>query len=226
MKIRLASLLLGFAAITVSSCALARPVSYAGGWTLIETSNRASSAALLHYTPAYNYSVGARYEWMRGADIRMQAIQPTYLAKRWFGKNYQANLYLTGGVGRAERTRGQTSITETASFAGVMADWETRSLFASYETRAADLGRLGNQTMHAARVGWAPYEGDTGDLHTWLMVEVDRREHLEKLLPLRHSSVFQRSGFTRGGLQPQRFEATVKFHLPFLEERFYEHGIL
>ena len=58
-----------------------------------------------------------------------------------------------------------------------MADWETRSLFASYEIRAADLGKLGNQTMHAARIGWAPYEGDTGDLHTWLMLEIDRREH-------------------------------------------------
>jgi len=82
-------------AISVSAPAFARPVSYAGGWTLIETSNRASSAALLHYTPAYNYSVGARYEWIRGTDIRMQVIQPTYLAKRWFGKDYQANL-LTG----------------------------------------------------------------------------------------------------------------------------------
>lgn len=180
MKFRLASLILGLAAMTVSAGALARPVSYAGGWTLIETSNRASSAALLHYTPAYNYSVGARYEWMRGTDIRMQTIQPTYLAKRWFGKDYQANLYFTGGVGRAEQTRGQSSLTETASFAGVMADWETRSLFASYEMRAVDLGQLGNQTMHAARVGWAPYEGDTGDLHTWLMIEVDRREHLEE----------------------------------------------
>jgi hypothetical protein len=59
-----------------------------------------------------------------------------------------------------------------------MADWETRALFASYEMRAADLGQLGAQTMHAARIGWAPYEGDTGDLHTWLMLEVDRREHL------------------------------------------------
>ena len=191
MKIRLASLLLGFAAITMSAGALARPVSYAGGWTLIETSNRASSAALLHYTPAYNYSVGARYEWMRGADIRMQAIQPTYLAKRWFGKLPSQSL--PHRRRRPCRTNARPdSITETASFAGVMADWETRSLFASYETRAADLGRLGNQTMHAARVGWAPYEGDTGDLHTWLMVEVDRREHLEELLPLRHSSVFSK----------------------------------
>ena len=167
-------------AFSMSTPAFARPISYAEGWTFIETSNRASSAALVHYTPNANVSVGARYEWMRGADIGLQALQPTYLAKRWFGKDYQANLYLTGGIGRAERTRGQSSITETASFAGVMADWETRSLFASYEMRAADLGRLGNQTMHAARVGWAPYEGDTGDLHTWLMVEIDRREHLEE----------------------------------------------
>lgn len=170
--------MLGLAAIVVSSSSSARPVSYAGGWTLIENSNRASSAALLHYTPAYNYSVGARYEWMRGADIRVQALQPTFLAKRWFGKNYQANLYLTGGIGRAAGTLNQDSITETASFVGVMADWETRSLFASYEMRAADLGQLGNQTMHAGRIGWAPYEGDTGDLHTWLIFEIDRREHL------------------------------------------------
>jgi hypothetical protein len=29
--------------------------------------------------------------------------------------------------------------------------------------------------MHAARVGYAPYEGDSGDLHTWLMLEIDHR---------------------------------------------------
>ena len=29
--------------------------------------------------------------------------------------------------------------------------------------------------MQAGHVGWAPYEGDTGDLHTWLMLEVDHR---------------------------------------------------
>jgi len=178
VKISIASLIVGFTAVAVSASVLARPISYAGGWTLMETSNRASSAALLHYTPAHNYSVGARYEWMRRADIRMHAIQPTYLAKRWFGKEYQANLYLTGGIGRVEGKLDQVSTTETASFAGIMADWETRSLFASYEIRAADLGKLGNQTMHAARIGWAPYEGDTGDLHTWLMLEIDRREHL------------------------------------------------
>jgi hypothetical protein len=34
--------------------------------------------------------------------------------------------------------------------------------------------------MHAARVGWAPYEGDTGSLHTWLMVEIDHREQIKE----------------------------------------------
>lgn len=184
MRVCLTRLLLTLTAVVMSWSTHARPVSYAGGWTLIENSNRASSAALLHYTPAYNYSVGARYEWMRAADIRLQALQPTFLAKRWFGKNYQANLYLTGGIGRAVGTLNQDSVTETASFVGVMADWETRSLFASYEMRAADLGQLGNQTMHAARIGWAPYEGDTGDLHTWLIFEIDRRKHLAEATTL------------------------------------------
>ena len=56
-----------------------------------------------------------------------------------------------------------------------MADWETRSLFTSYRARYLNAAHFGNQFMQAARVGFAPYEGDTGDLHTWLMVEIDHR---------------------------------------------------
>ena len=166
--------------LMVCATAFARPVSYAGGWTLIETSNRASSAGLLHYTINHNLSVGARYEWQRGSDTRVTAIQPTVLAKRWFGRDYQANLYFSGGIGTAERKSGGIESSETVKFVGVMADWETRSLFVSYEGRRMNLGQLGNQTMHAARLGWAPYEGDTGALHTWLMLEVDHRKHMDE----------------------------------------------
>ena len=35
----------------ISMVTLARPVSYAGGWTVIEESDRQSSSALVHYTP-------------------------------------------------------------------------------------------------------------------------------------------------------------------------------
>ena len=59
--------------------------------------------------------------------------------------------------------------------AGVMADWETRRLFVSYRASVQDFGSLDKSAMQAARFGFAPYEGDTGDLHTWLMIEVDNR---------------------------------------------------
>lgn len=59
--------------------------------------------------------------------------------------------------------------------AGVMADWETRRLFVSYRAMARDFGELDKSAFQAARFGFAPYEGDTGELHTWLMLELDHR---------------------------------------------------
>ena len=56
-----------------------------------------------------------------------------------------------------------------------MADWETRSLFVGYRNRYLDAGHHASQFMQAFRAGFAPYEGDTGDLHTWLMLEIDHR---------------------------------------------------
>ena len=165
--------------LMVSAIALARPVSYAGGWTLIETSNRASTAGLVHYSPAHNFSVGMRHEWQRASDVKLTAIQQTLLVNRWFGREYQGNLYLTGGLGTAKDDSPNNRGSDTASFVGVMADWETRTLFVSYEARFLEQGALGNHSMHAARFGWAPYAGDTGELHTWLMLEVDRRDHFE-----------------------------------------------
>ena len=169
------------ASLILSTCSLtqARPVSYTGGWTLIEATNRASTTALVHYSPTHNFSVGLRHEWQREDDVKLTAIQPTLLVKRWFGREYQGNFYLTGGLGTAKDESANNLGSDTASFVGVMADWETRTLFASYEARFLEQGVLGNHSMHAARVGWAPYAGDTGELHTWFMLEVDRRGHFE-----------------------------------------------
>jgi hypothetical protein len=162
-------------ALVLTAEANARPVSYVGGWTIIETSNRQSTAALVHYTATPKLSVGGRAEWDRNADFMMAVVQPTWLAKRWFGRDFQANVYLTGGLGLAKGINSNPMGSDTAYFAGVMADWETRRHFLSYETRYLDAGHFGDNFMQAARVGWTPNEGDTGDLHTWLMVEVDHR---------------------------------------------------
>ena len=178
---RRAILGIAFVSLTMLTCSAvqARPVSYTGGWTFIEVANRASTAGLVHYSPTHNFSVGLRHEWQRADDVKLTAIQPTLLVKRWFGREYQGNLYLTGGLGTAKGASPDNRASETASFVGVMADLETRTLFVSYEARFLEQGALGNHSMHAARFGCAPYAGDTGELHTWLMLEIDHREHFE-----------------------------------------------
>ena len=151
----------------MASDAIARPVSYAGGWTLIEDTDRQSTTGLLHYTPDASYSLGARIEWDRRDDVLFTGAQATWLAKRWFGEDYQANLYLWGSAGVAQGVGNNPNEADFGAQAGVMADWETRRLFVSYRASVQDFGSLDKSAMQAARFGFAPYEGDTGDLHTW-----------------------------------------------------------
>ena len=43
-----------------SNISTARPVSYTGGLTLIEESDRQSTSLLVHFTPAHQWSIGLR----------------------------------------------------------------------------------------------------------------------------------------------------------------------
>jgi hypothetical protein len=160
--------------LACAAAAEARPVSYEGGWTVMADTDRASTSLLVHYTPHYEWSLGARTEWMRDADLLFTGAQATHLVHRRFRPDSQGNLYAYAGAGIAEGIDGNPQDAEAAGFIGVMADWETRRWFVSYEARLADFGQ-GGDAMQAARIGVAPYVGDFGDLHTWLMLEVDQR---------------------------------------------------
>ncbi len=166
--------------VYAASPAFARPVSYEGGWTVIEETDRQSASLLVHYTPNASYSIGWKSEWDRQEDIALHGPQLTYLAKRWFGEDYQANLYAFAGAGWAEGVNDNPIDQDEMAYVGLLADWETRTLFASYKARYLEGGQIDGSVMQAARAGWAPYEGDTGDLHTWLMVEVDHRPDNEE----------------------------------------------
>ncbi len=159
----------------VFGTAQARPVSYEGGWTVIEETDRQSTALWTHYTLNPSLSAGYRGEWDRRLDAVFQGVQGTYLVKRWFGEDYQANLYGLAGAGVAYGVGDNAAGLEPAGFAGILADWETRRWFLSYRARGFEAGAVDGSFAHAARIGVAPYIGDFGDLHTWLMVEVDHR---------------------------------------------------
>lgn len=52
----------------------ARPVSYQGGWTVIEETDRQNTALLVHYSPTNRVSVGLRSEWDRRADLLTNGV--------------------------------------------------------------------------------------------------------------------------------------------------------
>lgn len=159
----------------LTGAAHARPVSYEGGWTVIEMTDREMTGGIIHYTLNPTLSIGYRIDWDRKDDVLFNGAQATWLAKRWYGEDFQANLYVYGAAGVATGVGGNPLGAEAAILGGVMADWENRRYFLSYRAEGRETGAFGASFMQAARVGVAPYIGDTGDIHTWLMVEIDHR---------------------------------------------------
>ena len=121
----------------------------------------------IHYTPTPDYSVGWRHEYLRGPEANADYVQMNNLLKRWNKKGSQANLYLKSGVGVAY----DSDDVEPSAFTGIATDWENRRYFISYENRFFYAGDIDKFAKHTGRVGIAPYIGDYGDLHTWLMLE-------------------------------------------------------
>lgn len=157
------------ASVIYTNTAQARPVSYPGGWTAMTMNDVDSNSTHIHYSPTAKYSIGWRHEYFRGPEANMDAAQLNYLVKRWNKPKEQANIYLKSGVGIAY----DGDNTDPAAFTGVAVDWETRRYFSSYENRFLWAGDVDKFAQHKARVGIAPYEGDAGDLHTWLMLQAD-----------------------------------------------------
>lgn len=152
----------------------ARPVSYPGGWTLMLMNDGDKNSAHVHYSPTAKTSVGYKFEDWRDKELTINAVQMNNLLKRWNKKDSQANLYLKSGVGVAYSDAGDfDGEIAPAGFTGIAADWENRRFFTSYENRFTEAGKIDDFYQQSGRVGWAPYEGDYGDLHTWLILQVD-----------------------------------------------------
>lgn len=160
--------------VPLISPAQARPVSYPGGWTLMLMNDGDKNSAHVHYSPTAKMSLGYKFEYWRDGNFNLNAIQMNNLIKRWNKKDSQANIYLKSGLGIAYSDYGDFDHeTDPAAFTGIAADWENRRFFASYENRYTEAGNIADFYTQSARIGWAPYEGDYGDLHTWLMLQVN-----------------------------------------------------
>lgn len=149
--------------------AFARPVSYPEGWTLMIRNDKDANSSHIHYSPTAKYSIGWRSEYRRDNSAHINTLQLNNLLKRWNKKGEQANVYLKSGLGFATNVDG----VDPTAFTGLAVDWETRRYFTSYENRFLWADDSGKFADHEARIGVAPYIGDYGDLHTWLMLEAN-----------------------------------------------------
>jgi hypothetical protein len=153
------------------TAAQARPVSYPGGWTFMTYNDGDKNSGFVHYSPTAKMALGYKFEYWRDKEMTLNALQMNNLLKRWNNKDSQANFYLKSGLGVADQNDDQA----LAAHTGIALDWENRRFFTSYENRFTQAGDIDDFYMQSARVGVAPYEGEYGDLHTWLMLQVDHK---------------------------------------------------
>ncbi len=155
---------------------LARPISYPGGWTIMQRNDFMRNSLHLHYTPSIKYSLGYRAEYWKRKKWQFHGVQLNYLINRSNTSKSQTNFYLKNGVGLAFSNLNQNNLKPNL-FSGFSIDWEDRRFFSSYENRINYNDSIQNFFSQKVRLGMAPYIGKYGDLHTWLMLQVEHLPH-------------------------------------------------
>ena len=162
--------------IFISTDILARPISYPDGWTVMQRNNFMRHSLHVHYSPSKNYSLGYRSEYWRSKQWQLHGLQINYLMDRINTPLSQANFYLKNTVGLASRMNHKIGNKfEPNLFSGISIDWEDRRYFTSYENRINYNKSIDTFFSQKVRFGLAPYIGEYGDIHTWIMLEI---EHL------------------------------------------------
>jgi hypothetical protein len=144
----------------LSSMIESRPISYSGGSTIMAFSDNMKDSFYYHYSPSYKYSIGLEVLDDKIIDNSYSILRTTYLFNRKNETNSQRNIYLESGF---------TMNNLKENFFGLHGDWETRRLFLGFGTRK--INNTINYSSVFFQAGFAPYLGEYGDLHTWIMLK-------------------------------------------------------
>ena len=121
-----------------------RPISYPGGWTIIQNNELETNSFLLHYSPSSKYSVGSFSNYFREKKYLFQGLRVNFLLKRLNKKKSQTNLYFKSNFGKTFFTNQKVNDQKLSFTTGLAFDWETRKYFVKYENSYSDLGKIDN----------------------------------------------------------------------------------
>jgi hypothetical protein len=148
----------------------AKPLSYVGGTMVMQENDETGYTLSIDYTFNPHFALGtySKYE-IGGNEFWMAGPQLNALIKRWNLPDGQGNIFSMTGVGMAR----QGSNNQPAAWAALLADYETRRWFFSYEPRVMSAGNIEKSFWQRAHAGFAPYLANYDQLNTWLLIRLD-----------------------------------------------------
>ena len=150
--------------------AQAKPISYVGGTMLMQENDETGHTLSVDYTLSPSYALGLYAKQENGGkEFNTVGPQLNTLIKRWNLPGGQGNIFNMTGAG-VSHYRGDNDF---SAWSSLLADYETRRIFTSYELRLMYTDHVENSAWQRARIGVAPYIGGYDDVHTWLMLQVD-----------------------------------------------------
>ena len=146
-----------FSLILTSLAALpahAKPLSYVGGTMLMQENDETGHTLSVDYTfdPRFALGLYAKRD-IGGKEFYTIGPQLNTLFKRWNLPHGQGNIFGMTGAGIAR----QGSNSQPAAWAALLADYETRRVFFSYEPRLMYGGNIESSFWQRAQAGFAPY---------------------------------------------------------------------
>lgn len=167
----------------------AHPVTYKGGYSF----NFYNQPAMRDWSFQYSYSaknsVAIRYlDFDQKNERKLYLGQFSWLAKRWYGDDFQGNLYFSFGLGNDQKMKVNNSTKRSAAgLAAVEADWESRKIYFSGKAQVVGGGNFESIEYFRLRAGFAPYVAEFESLHTWFIMQLENlhpAEHPVTLTPL------------------------------------------
>ncbi|HLQ13125.1 MAG TPA: hypothetical protein VK130_07750 [Steroidobacteraceae bacterium] len=200
--------LIGALALAASMSAIAKPIAYANGTTVMaEYGGGTMTEVQIFYAPRYDYSVGGGHlELASDESTKLRLInyaRLNYLAHRWNLEDAQGNVFVWGGLGRA--TGNSFSGAVLAENAGAQGDYETRRLYASLKVDWHGSTAFSHR-IDTLQLGVAPYKHDYGGLATWFLIQarhytgdIHRGTESALLLRLFRGGAWVEAGVTNDG---------------------------
>ena len=149
---------------------LAHPVSFEDGWSFMAFNQSDMYDWQLLYTFKPNLSLGVDFirDNMELQERYFLIPRLSWLVKRWNETESQANIYVYGGVGAARKG----SFSNPAIEGAIEADYETRAVYFSSKAQIVAAQDFNTLATYQLRAGFAPYLGESGELHSWLIGQV------------------------------------------------------